>query len=33
MDQLLADIQSGASDLYFSKEYIQQHYVDNDTLT
>lgn len=33
MDQLLADIQSGASDLYFTKEYIQQHYVDNDTLS
>lgn len=32
LDQLLADIETGASDIYFSKEYIQEHYVDNEEL-
>jgi len=32
IDQLLADIETGSSDIYFSKEYIRENYVDNDEL-
>ena len=32
IDQLLADIESGNSDIYYSKEYIRENYVDNDEL-
>ena len=32
IDQLLADIETGSSEIYFSKEYIREHYVDNEEL-
>jgi len=33
VDNLLTGIQTSASELYFTKEHIQQNYVDNESLT